>query len=193
MNDHELDELLTQLPMSPTARSEAVDALVTNTRRQVERERRPRRRTAVIGVAIGAVLLSAGGTLTASQLRIPPFQGLEPGLQRSAAHIPVNYRDLNGDDYRCQYFIEYRDLDRDQIQQVERFISDSDWSGLGSRLYEEAEARGGDWEAIHRRAGDAVSEEIEDRTRKAFPEIPYQPVDGQGFSGGAMWCAVEHR
>ena len=145
MDDKELDELLGRVT-TPLARSVSTEVsnLVDATREQT-RPRKAVRRTwsrSLVwgGVAAGAILLTAGASVVAAQMGIPPFQGIEDGLQRTTTAIPVDYVESDGHEVRCLAFMEFRNLDAVADSEVEHFIKASDWTGFGQGLFDTAQA-----------------------------------------------------
>jgi hypothetical protein len=139
MLDQELDDLLdrTARPISDAANSAALDlveptkAAATDKTRVRRRVRRP---AVVAGIVGGSVLLTAGASLAAYQLSIPPFQTIPDGIQRTTVPIPVNYERADGVGARCLAFMEFRNLDPGQLERVNGYIAAKNWTGFGQDL-----------------------------------------------------------
>lgn len=140
MNDTELDDLLlrTAEPVSVEA-SEAAVELAERSRLQVASPV-PRRRlfwrrpTVATGVLGGCILLTAGTSLAAYQLSIPPFQTVPAGFQRLSNPVPVDYVRVDGTRMRCLAFAEFQNLSPEEYQRLDRFVATHDWSGFGQRV-----------------------------------------------------------
>ena len=120
--------------------------MVTTTRLQVVASQAPRthrrRRVGWAAVASGVVLLTAaGGSLTAVQLRTPPFVTVPGGVQRSQPTVPVNYTTTSDAEVSCQAFLEFQNLSRAQLEEVETYVESQDWSPVGQSVYDRAVAR----------------------------------------------------
>ncbi|GAA4995522.1 hypothetical protein GCM10023317_24750 [Actinopolymorpha pittospori] len=101
MQDHEFDELLRLGAARPSAAATAAatelaertrahaDAPLVNSR-PVKQRPWSRRLVLAGGVLAGVAVLSAGASVAAYQMSIPPFQSLPPGLQRVDSPIPLD-------------------------------------------------------------------------------------------------------
>ncbi len=199
MDDNELDELLATRvqPLDPQVHA-AVAELVKHARAQGATAVRPhRRRRFVVGwVALGAVVLTAGGTLTAAQLRVPPFQGLEPGVQRIQEPIPVDYVTAAGKDVRCQAFLEFRNLTEDQLDAAHTYVAQRDWSGFGQQAYNTAEKTAGSAapDSVDRALGEVLVGELTDAAEQAVPVARHDMyATGPAINGHSMTCALGPR
>jgi hypothetical protein len=139
MNDAELDGLLgrTAGPLTVRARTTARDMAVRS-RFQVA-ERRPRRRLSrrrltILAAVVGGAVLTAGTSLAAYQLSIPPFQTVPQGIQRATNPVAIDFNRVDGVQLHCLVFLEFRHLSAHEYQRVDRFIATNDWSGFGQRL-----------------------------------------------------------
>lgn len=139
MDDLDLDQVLRRsAPVPPDA---AVDTALLVARQVqgvasgAEPLRRRRRPNWVAATAVAATLsLTGAGSLAAYQLGIPPFQGLEEGVQRAMTGIPVQYTNSLNQDVECLAFIEYRNLDAGQRDRIEQVGKDEHWDGYGQRV-----------------------------------------------------------
>jgi hypothetical protein len=140
MKDHELDELLCLgAAPPPVAAVAAATELADRTRagadelrvdaRPDKRRRWWRRRLVLAaGLMAGVVVLSAGTSLTAHQLSIPPFQTVPDGVQRASVPIPLDYQRADGGSIRCQVFMEFQNLGRTQLRRIDDAVAGQDWS-----------------------------------------------------------------
>lgn len=91
----------------------------------------------MIGGAVTAgALLTAGTTLSAYYLQIPPFQGLPDGFIRTSESIPLNYVEDDGSEIRCRIFLEFERTDQSTVDRVDAAIAEHDWSAFGQDLYD---------------------------------------------------------
>lgn len=146
MDDTELDELLgrARTPWASEVSTEVsnlVDATKEHTRPRKAVRRTWSRSLVWGGVAAGAVILTAGASVVAAQLGIPPFQSIEDGTQRTTAAIPVDYVESDGHEVRCLAFMEFRNLDPAADSKIEHFIKASDWTGFGQGLFDSAQTK----------------------------------------------------
>ena len=137
MDDDTLDDLLARTAPAPSP--EAVNSALQLARRTAAEQRRPARRhgrlpVVIAAFAAGALLVSGAGTLTAYQLGIPPFQGTDPGSERIATPIPVEYTNSLGKQVRCQAFTEWEDLTEEQRATLNALGEDPFWVGYGDRI-----------------------------------------------------------
>jgi hypothetical protein len=137
VDDDTLDALLARTAPSPSP--EAVNTALQLARWTATEERRPARRhdrrpLVIVAFAAGALLASGAGTLTAYQLGIPPFQGTDPGSERIATPIPVEYTNSLGKQVRCQAFTEWEDLTAEQRTTLTMLGEDPFWVGYGDRV-----------------------------------------------------------
>ncbi len=200
MDDSELDTLLATRAQPTNPRVEAAVAeLVVAARVEVaaaSEPRRTRRRWAGAGVVLGAVVLTAGGTLTAAQLNLPPFQTLEPGIQRIQQPIPVDYAIDTGKAVRCQAFLEYRNLTQRQMDTARTYVAQRDWSGFGQQAYDTAKRTAGTSapDPVDRAFGDILDREFRKVAQDAVP-IASSQIDATGptISGYSMSCPTGQR
>lgn len=136
-------ELLLALPPDPTAlvSDEVLAEMVTTTKTEAlhsprKASRPPRKRWVVPFAVGGAVVLSGAGTTAAYQLHVPPFQTLEPGLERTTVGIPVDYVNYRDRRIHCEAFIEFSSVTPAQRHQINALATDTDWTGYGQRLVE---------------------------------------------------------
>ena len=199
MDDQELDNMLASRHQPTTPQMEAaVGDLVVATRMEATSARlRPsRRRWMAGGVALGAVLVTAGGTLTAAQLNLPPFQSLEPGVQRVQQPIPVNYVIDTGKNVRCEAFLEYRGLTSDQMEAARTYVEQRDWSGFGQQAYDTAgrTTAASTPDAVDHAFGDVLDRELRAAAHAAVPAAsPSAVTDGPTISGWSMACPTGQR
>jgi hypothetical protein len=199
MDDRELDDMLASRGRSTSPQIDAAVAeLVVAARAEAARASlRPRRRRwRVGGVALGAALVTAGGTLTAAQLDLPPFQGLEPGVQRVQQPIPVDYVIDTRKDVRCEAFLEYRNLTSDQMEAARTYVERRDWSSFGQRAYDTAKrtTTAATPDAVDRALGDVLDRELAEVARAAVPAASRTAgTDGPAVSGWSMACPTGQR
>ena len=191
MDDADLDLLLIQArpQVGPAAEGEArrVAHSITNSPSLGIQGSR-RRRGWVLPLAVGTVLLTGAGTLVAQQLSLPPFQTLDSGLSRSIDGVPVDYRTDAGTVVSCLAFVEFRDLTPTQEDQVNGFITDSNWEGYGQQMYDELPAADREVEMFSDAMGSVVVDDLQHRALEAAPGTKPPVADGPTITGGAMSC-----
>lgn len=200
MDDHELDSLLAA-QRSQQLRPETVAAvadLVRTTRAEVAMtpRRRQRRRLFVGGVVLGGVVLTGGGTLTAAQLGMPPFQTLEPGVQRIQQPITVDYTTVTGKDVQCEAFLEYRHLQQDQLEEARAYVAERDWSSTGQQAYDTAKrtAKPATPDAIDETFNEILDARLEELAEQAVPGAVHDlHTEGPAISGWSMACPTGQR
>jgi len=134
MNDDELDALLRQAAQPEAPAAATRDAVA---RARAQHRPRPHRRLLIGGAIVaGALALTAGTTLTAYYLRIPPFQGLPEGSLRTAGFIPLDYTSDEGIEVSCRVFLEFENVDSAGVARVDAAITATDWSTWGQDLYD---------------------------------------------------------
>lgn len=199
MHDRELDELLAR-QVQPTGAGvqAAVSELVTMTRAEVVSTRQPlrRRRLVVGGVVLGAVVLTGGGTLTAFQLNLPPFQTLEPGIQRVQQPIAVDYVIVTGKSVQCEAFLEFKNLDERQMDDARAYVASRDWSGFGQQTYNTAKRTAGSStpDAIDEAFQVVMENKMEAVAERAVPGAVHKMnTGGPEISGWSMYCPTGQR
>ena len=198
MDDKELDELLGRVTTSlASSVSIEVSNLVDATREQT-RPRRAGRRTwsqSLVwgGVAAGAILLTAGASVVAAQMSIPPFQGIEDGLQRTTTAIPVDYVESDGHEVRCLAFMEFRNLDAAADSEVEHFIKVTDWAGFGQGLFDSAKANATQSRTATYQLGTLVDAALYENAAKVLPGLHRGPsiTTDVTFNGSSMSCSAQ--
>jgi len=195
---HELDTLLDAARESLDGRAlAATHELIESTRQAVERGRSVptwhRRRSVRVGfVLAAAIALTAGASVTAAELSIPPFQTIDAGTERTTTAIPLNYVQTDGKPVRCLAFMEFKNLDAEHDTRVEAFIKTHEWSGFGQTIYDRAVARA--------KGSTEVDEfmDIDDplyaEARAVFPGLPrsfaVDPTSQLSFAGSSMSCTA---
>lgn len=200
VDDRELDSLLSVGRDHPPRAQmlTAVADLVRAARVEaVASPRRPQRRRLLVGgIVAGAVVLTGGGTLTAAQLGMPPFQTLEPGVQRVQQPIAVNYVSVTGKDVRCQAFLEFRHLRHDQLEGARTYVAAQDWSRTGQQAYDAAKR------AVGSTAPDAVGDAFNEVLDAKMESVAEQAVPGAvrdvntkgpEITGWSMTCRTGER
>lgn len=198
MDEKELDQILNGAGHRwNIAVSSAVAELVDSTRVHTippEPARKKLPRGVVWGIfATAAVLVTAGASVTAIQMGIPPFQSLEAGLQRTTTAITVNYVEAGGTAVTCNAFIEFRQLDAASEAKIESYISTQDWSGFGQDLFDTAEAQATPSSTVSSRLADAIDTALFEKTGEVLPGIVHGPADTTGviFNGHSMSCSAQ--
>lgn len=211
MNDAELDELLERDTGGARGGREwgddvtrAVASLVRETRTAAGDRRpgrlgrtrtRPRRRGLLVGAAVaGALALTAAAGVTASQLGIPPFQTLEPGVERVATAVPITYTESDGTPVTCKAFMEFRHLGDADQDRVVSFISSHDWAGTGQAAYDAAHAAGGTADDISLRFSNGIDAALFAGAKTALPQVVRGPgaTSGVVFNGYGMSCSPQN-
>jgi hypothetical protein len=196
MDDKELDGLLGRAirPLASNV-SAAVNNLVDATREYTQPTARKRvSRSLVWGsVAVGAMVLTAGASITAAQMGIPPFQSLEIGTQRTKTAIPVDYVEPDGNQVHCRAFMEFRNLDPAADAKVEHFITANDWSGFGQGLFDSVAAKATASSTATDLLGDAVNAALYEKATQALPGLQRGPADTTDvtFNGSSMSCSPQ--
>jgi hypothetical protein len=193
---HELDLLLDAARESLDGRAlAATNELVESTRQAVDRgssvpawHRRPRVRVGLVLAA--AITLTAGASVTAAELSIPPFQTIGAGTERTTTAIPLDYVQTDGKPVRCLAFMEFENLNSAHDTRVEAFIKTHDWTGFGQTIYDRAVARAeGPTEVDQSMDIDAP---LYAEARTVFPGLPrsfaVDPATQLSFAGSSMSC-----
>lgn len=196
MDETEFDELLRSGAPTPSTTADRTAVLLARQLQGVDAgatplgQRHPRRSWAVVAAAAGALTLAGGGTITAYQLSIPPFQTLEDGVQRAQTGIPVTYTNSLNREVECLAFIEYRNLDDEQQNSIEQVAQDDRWDGYGQRVLDSLGIPDAAPEAQNVAITAVVREDLRDAAQKAVPEMVYmQDSDGPIYNGSSMSCA----
>lgn len=196
LTEDQLDRLLDATRTEPrTEAKAAARELATLTRSAADSSRTPRRfRRRLVAIAAGAVLLSGAGTVTAYELSIPPFQGLDEGTSRIRPPIIAEYGGVDGQRHRCQVFPEFINLTPAQDAAARAWADRQDWSGYGERLAAgfTATTREGEEEQLF----DAVSRDLRSRfAEQMVPGVDLKPIEAEesgraGLAGSAGICRV---
>lgn len=200
MDDIKLDELLDHDKRSwGDGVTDAITGMVFATKAEASQRpigrRRAHRRGVIIGaVVVGAIALTAGASITAAQMGIPPFQGIEAGTQRVATPVPVTYRETDGTPVACQAFMEFRNLDNDSQAQLESGIKKHDWSHAGQAAYDAAISQGGTSDEINNRFGDRIRAVLLTEAKAVLPRLVNGPSTTKGviFNGYGMSCSAQN-
>jgi hypothetical protein len=144
----EIDDLLKASALQPGPRPDALATdlatAVVHADRRAESEslgaKRKSTRKWLIGsgAAIGVVVFTAAMTGSAWMMSVPPFMTLEPGLQR--VYEPISYIATweNGEQRRCQLFLEFKGLDDDELEDVAAHIRTKNWASWREDLSDAA-------------------------------------------------------
>lgn len=194
MEDRELDALLLQARPSAseeaTASARELASDIASGGRSGAGSRRCRwRRTVIVPLGIGALALAGAGTVTAYQLNVPPFQGLEPGLERTTHGVPFEYRTDAGTHVACQAFVEFRDVTDLQRKQINAMSTDTDWSGYGQQMYNALTLKQRSVQNGPGPTGDAVLADLDQRALRAAPGTTMHVDHGPTITGGAISCS----
>lgn len=200
MDDHALDRLLAMQVQQPHAdTAAAVDELVRAARVEVvatSPRRLQRRRLFVGGVVLGAVVLTGGGTLTAAQLGMPPFQTLEPEVQRVQAPIAVDYVSVTGKNVHCEAFLEFRHLSQDQLDDAQTYVAARNWSSTGQQAYDTAKnaAKSSEPDAVDQAFNEVLDARMEKVAARAVPGAVHNAdTAGPQITGWSMSCPTGQR
>jgi hypothetical protein len=141
MNEHDLDLLLADARKDATAPSAALARLVATESiaqgtQKVTPTHRWLRRGFLVPVGIGAIALSAATTYGAYQLSIPPFVESEPGVERVAEPISVDYTTDKGTVLACNLYLEFTDVTQAQRDALNGLSESPKWDGFGQRTYD---------------------------------------------------------
>lgn len=190
MDDDTLDDLLARIAPapSPAAVSTALQLARQTAAEQCRPSRWQHRRPVVIAAfAAGALLASGAGTLTAYQLGIPPFQGTDPGSERIATPIPVEYTNSLGKQVRCQAFTEWEDLTADQRATLDTLGEDPFWVGYGDRVLASPELQSASVLDQQQAVFDQVDEDLPRRAAAALAAAGQSPSTAV-YHGTAISC-----
>lgn len=189
-------QLLLAPPTDPTsAVSEEVFAeMVSTTRAEAlpisQKAGKPPRKPWVVPLAVGgAVVLSGAGTTAAYRLHIPPFQGLEPAIERTTVGIPVDYLNYRDRRIHCEAFIEFIGVTPAQRRQINALATDTDWTGYGQRLVQTIPAH--DRATLDGEAqglSQALLSDLTARTLRTVPGLTGASADAPHVTGGSMSC-----
>jgi hypothetical protein len=198
MDDKELDELLgrARTPWASSVSTEAsklVDATREHTRPRKAARRTWSRSLVWGGVAVGALILTAGASVVAAQLGIPPFQSIEDGSQRTTTAIPVDYIESDGHEVRCLAFMEFRNLDTAADSETEHFIKASDWAGFGQGLFDSAQAKATQSNTATSRLGALVDAALYEKAANVLSGLQRAPANTTDviFNGSSMSCCPQ--
>ena len=141
MTDDELDLLLADAKREASAEAAAFSRLVAaETVEQASakpaRRRRWLRKGILVPVGIGVVALSGAGTFGAYQLSIPPFVGLEAGVERVLDPIALTYTTDAGTVLDCKMYLEFTDVTEAQREALNSLSTDPLWRDFGQTVYE---------------------------------------------------------
>jgi hypothetical protein len=144
----EIDGLLTASAPQPGPRADAlardIATAVVHAGRHADSEslgaKRKSARKWLIGggAAIGVVAFSAAMTGSAWMMSVPPFMTIEPGLQR--IYEPIDYVATweNGEQRRCQLFLEFKGLDDSELEDVAAYVRAKNWTAWREDLSDAA-------------------------------------------------------
>ncbi|MFD7078034.1 hypothetical protein ACFV9G_27755 [Nocardioides sp. NPDC059952] len=146
MDDRELDGLLNAAaPRLGDGEAALARELATAVARgagvgdqMLPRQRRRRRPYVIGGVAIGALVLSAAMTQDAWMMSVPPHMTIESGGQRLYEPIEFVATWGSGEQRTCQLFLEFRDLDEGEMEEVAAYVRTKDWSAWNDDLSDAA-------------------------------------------------------
>src|SRR5690625_70274 len=191
MNDVDLDDLLRKSAPEPSASAAELAVQLAQELRGADvltpalKVRRRRRRNRVVAGAVGTLLMTAGATVAAYQLSVPPFQTLPDGVQRAHAGIPVTYTNSLGRQVECLAFIEYRNMDENQRAAIEAVAEDPRWEGYGDRVLATLNIPDASPIAQNDAISDVVHEDLRAAAREAVPEIVFpQDIDLTSYDAG---------
>jgi hypothetical protein len=200
MDDNKLDELLRQNKrVWDDGVTDGITRMVFATEAEARQgalaHRRPHRRGVIIGAVVaGAIALTAGASITAAELGIPPFQSIEAGTQRVATPVPVTYTESNGTPVTCQAFMEFRNLDNASQAQLASDIKKHDWSGVGQAAYDAARIRGGTSDEINSHFTGQIRASMLTEATAVLPQLVEGPSTTKGviFNGYGMSCSAQN-
>lgn len=195
MDERQFDDLLRLSALAPSQAATDTAVLLSRQARAAEagavplRRRRP---TWLAAAAVaGALSLTGAGSLTAYQLGIPPFQTLEPGVQRTMTGIPVNWVNSSGEAYQCQAFIEYRNLDAEQREQLEQVAADARWDGYGQRVLDSLASPAPTPEEEERAIDEVLDRDVRSAALAAVPAMSESAdTDGPALAGWSRSCDI---
>lgn len=108
----------------------------------------------------------------------------------------MNYVTVTGKDVRCQAFLEYRHLDRHQLNQARAYIANRDWSGTGQQAYDTAKATAPSLtpDTVDEAFSDILDIRFEQLAKQAVPGA-VRDIDTEGpqISGWSMACPTGQR
>ncbi|TWP32748.1 hypothetical protein [Leekyejoonella antrihumi] len=126
--------------------------------------------------------------MTAYQLSVPPFQSLEPGLQRTSHGVPFTYRTDSGTLVVCEAFVEFSGVTGRQRRQINAMVTDTSWAGYGQRTYNALPAKKRAVQDGPGPTGDAILNDLEQRALRAAPGTKLRAAQGPMVTGGAISC-----
>lgn len=201
MDDLDLDDLLLRARPRSTSRADqlAVDvALAARHRSGPIRRRWSRRRIGlVLGGAVAGLALTAGGTLTAYQLRVPPFQTLGTGLVRIRPGIAADYTNIAGEPWNCDAFLEFADVTPAEVKQITAHVQAQNWSDLGPSAYREAQRTSASRtvNALNGRYDEVVGDRLREEAEQALPGsvTDHPALNHDKYSGSSLPCQPGRR
>lgn len=189
VDDDTLDDLLER--SAPVPSVEAVCTALQLARRTAAEQRQPQRRhrrwPVIAAFTAGALLLSGAGTLTAYQLSVPPFQTTDPGSERIATPIPVEYTNSLGKQVRCQAFTEWEDLTSEQRATLNALGEDPFWVLYGDRVLTSQGLQDGPVLDQERAVFDRVFEDLPRRAAAVLAAAGQSPSPAV-YHGSAISC-----
>ncbi len=194
MDDHQLDALLLAARPDASADAETTSQCLAQEVRTGRGVRsgavgRRWRSAVVIPVGVAALALTGAGTVTAYQLSIPPFVGLDPGVERTTEGVPVNFRTDDGTEISCQAFVEFRDVTDQQRQQINDMVRSTDWTGYGQRTYDALPPARRSMDTAPGPIGGRVMPDLYQRALDAAPGTSLRSHDGDPtVTGGTIRC-----
>lgn len=193
MTTTDLDDQLTALaaPLEAPAAAEARRMASETMPSRMRRGRAPRSRWALPLIIGGAIALTAGaGTTT---IVMSHWGGVEMpmGNVRNSTPIPVTWTTESGHLEKCRVWIELRNPQPGDATRLDQSITGRDWSGLGQRLYDEADPEADDPDG-ESRVGEALTVEVQSLAAEAFPGIVWFGAgDERAVDAWGMTCAPE--
>jgi len=195
MDDRQLDELLRRSAPVPSTTAAETALLLARQTRAVQagavplRRHRPMRLAAMAVAA--ALSLTGAGSLAAYQLGIPPFQTLEPGIQRTMTGIPVNWINSRGEAYQCQAFIEYRNLNAEQRERLEQVAQYTRWDGYGQRVLDSLALPAASPEDEEQAISDVLDKDLRSAALAAVPAMSESAAsEGPALNGWSRSCDI---
>ena len=141
MTDDELDLLLADAKREASAEAAVFSRLVAveaveQPSTKPESRRRWLRKGIVVPMGIGVLALSGAGTFGAYQLSIPPFVGLEAGVERVLEPIALPYTTDAGTVVDCTMYLEFTDVTEAQREALNSLSADPIWRDFGQEVYD---------------------------------------------------------
>ncbi|MGZ6772170.1 MAG: hypothetical protein ACXVGA_06530 [Mycobacteriaceae bacterium] len=138
MHDDELEHIFDTTNRPLTTSAVVLAREVASEVAQIGVPRRARHRSWRIGilapVGLGLVALTGAGTYAAYQLSVPPFVATDPGVERVAKPVPIEFVTDSGMRVSCGWWAEFKNVTPLQRDQLNAMGTNREWRGYGQGM-----------------------------------------------------------